>query len=265
MKRTDQDALTTALILHGAVIVLVLLAGWLAEWFRPRPEPHLFRLAAERMTDDNPAEAAVASTVPPSLPESAAPLPELKVPSLPEPRRTAELPPETPLIPVQPRFEPPPEPRARVQPMSLEEFQRQHGTPRSAQLTPRPPERTAIEPPEIDLSNLRQSMRALAQTPRTASASSTVSGSELEGYFAELRRHLYRYWERPELGSLQLSARVRFSLRPSGRFEEVRIVESSGNPAFDQSVLRAFRRLGAAPPTPDGESYSPVLTFQLIE
>jgi colicin import membrane protein len=109
-----------------------------------------------------------------------------------------------------------------------------------------------------------------AQTPRVVAPTmpraqtSAAEASALDGYFSSLIVRLREAHQAPDALSDQLSAEVRFTMAANGEISGVRIVRSSGNPAFDQSVLEAFARV-RMPPRPDGKTDEVRLTFRVRE
>ncbi|MBW8781313.1 MAG: TonB C-terminal domain-containing protein [Verrucomicrobia bacterium] len=88
-----------------------------------------------------------------------------------------------------------------------------------------------------------------ANDGRSAPASETVA-AQANAYTARLLEKLRAAHEKPAGLDGDLQAQVEFSLRADGTLAGVRIVASSGNPAFDASVLAAFQKvrdLGAPP------------------
>ena len=82
-------------------------------------------------------------------------------------------------------------------------------------------------------------------------------------YDQQLKRRVDAVWYKPD-GAEGLSTTVRFGLDRAGNLTELRIIKSSGNRAFDKSLLEAFRRAAPFSPLPQAiaESYSAVeLTF----
>ena len=47
-----------------------------------------------------------------------------------------------------------------------------------------------------------------------------------------------------------LVAAVRFEIAPDGQVSNVRLAQSSGNPAYDASAMRAVQHVGQLPPPP---------------
>ena len=84
----------------------------------------------------------------------------------------------------------------------------------------------------------------------------------MEGYFSFLKQKLEQAHEPPVGVSDKLSVRVEFMLAVDGSISQVRIVRSSGNRDFDQSVLDAFKRVPPIGPRPDGRSEPLTLEFK---
>ena len=82
-------------------------------------------------------------------------------------------------------------------------------------------------------------------------------------YDQQLKRRVDAVWYKPD-GSEGLSTTVRFGLDRAGNLTELKIIRSSGNRAFDKSLLEAFQLAAPFSPLPQAiaESYSGVeLTF----
>ena len=69
-------------------------------------------------------------------------------------------------------------------------------------------------------------------------------------YFRTIQQRVKDAWTFPG-GANDLSADVEFSIGADGALNGVKIAKSSGDAAFDQSVLRAIRRAAPFPPPPD--------------
>ena len=86
-------------------------------------------------------------------------------------------------------------------------------------------------------------------------------------YFRTVQQRVKDAWTFPG-GSNDLSADVEFSIGADGTLNGVKIAKSSGDSAFDESVLRAIRRAAPFPPPPDRyrSQFSDVVsTFKLGE
>lgn len=95
-------------------------------------------------------------------------------------------------------------------------------------------------------------------------ALSAAEGERMERYFAMLILRLREAHEKPGGLSDLLNAEVQFTVAANGGISGVRIVRSSGNTEFDQSVVAAFARV-KMPGRPDGKSDVKTLTFRIRE
>lgn len=86
-------------------------------------------------------------------------------------------------------------------------------------------------------------------------------------YFRTVQQKVKDAWTFPG-GSNDLSADVEFSIGADGTLNGVKIAKSSGDPAFDESVVRAIKRAAPFPPPPDryrAQFSDVVSTFKLGE
>jgi TonB family protein len=86
-------------------------------------------------------------------------------------------------------------------------------------------------------------------------------------YFRTVQQRVKDAWTFPG-GSNDLSADVEFSIGADGSLNGVKIAKSSGDAAFDESVMRAIKRAAPFPPPPDRyrSQFSDVVsTFKLGE
>jgi len=86
-------------------------------------------------------------------------------------------------------------------------------------------------------------------------------------YFRTVQQKVKGAWTFPG-GSNDLKADVEFSISADGTLSGVKIAKSSGDSAFDESVLRAIRRAAPFPPPPDryrAQFSDVVSTFKLGE
>jgi len=88
---------------------------------------------------------------------------------------------------------------------------------------------------------------------------------QMEAYFALLAQRIREAQEKPEGLSTELVVRIEFQVYASGAIGAVKIIRSSGNRAFDDSVLKAFRSVRPVGPRPDGKSDAKVADFRMRE
>ena len=129
--------------------------------------------------------------------------------------------------------------------------------PKPRPVAPRP----NVAVPQIDVPKLIMPQ----STPRNPSPQlSSQQVSALADYSARLRSRIDAAWTKPaQLAGVNLVAKVVFDVTASGRISNVRLSPSSGNPAFDQSILAAFRGALSAGPTPTGQSHQFSLPFRM--
>jgi len=90
--------------------------------------------------------------------------------------------------------------------------------------------------------------------------------SALSQYIRRLRAKIDAAWTKPaQLAGVNLVARVVFNVSSSGRLSNPRLTKSSGNAAFDQSIVSAFKLANTVGPTPTGQGYQYTLAFRMLD
>jgi len=243
MRLPKDQPLWTSLILH-AVVLLGLFLATIVQAFKPKEPPHVFEMV-------DPSEAVSESPQP--SPQPTPDLPPVELPPVPP----VEIPRPKPVERPKPQPAPAPEPEPLI---SAAEFFKANPKPdpRPQPVQPRP----QISVPRIDVPQL---VIPRTDTPSAAPLSQQQL-SALANYSSRLRARIDAAWTKPpQLAGVQLVAEVIFDVDPSGRITNVRIRRSSGNAAFDQSILAAFRRATSAGPTPTGQGHQFVLPFRMRE
>ena len=128
-------------------------------------------------------------------------------------------------------------PKPEVVAMSYQDFIKTQGKPKVAQ-----PKKEAVVPvvaPKIKTQNVRESLES------SLSAIQSLNVEEISAYEALIRSRLDAFWEEPAsfLGYTN-SAVVDFDVDTKGAIVAVRIAKSSGSPVFDDSIKKAFGRVG---------------------
>ncbi len=244
MKLPKDQPFWTSVILH-LVVLLGLFLATIVQAFKPKEKPHVFE-----MVDQPPSEVS-------DSPNSPSPLPPV------------ETPPEVDLSPVPQIDIPPPEPTPRPvetppkpKLVNYEDFIKNNPIkdPKPRQQTPR----QQITVPQIDVPQL-----VVPQNPSSQNTNRPLSQqqlTELQRYSARLRSNINAAWTKPaQLAGVRLISEVVFDVSASGRITNVRLRPGSGNSAFDQSVLAAFRKASSAGPTPTGQAHSFTLPFRMLD
>lgn len=247
-----RPALWASIALHLLLLLLAALFTFIR--FPETPDStHVFEmLASDGVTSESPQPSAAN---PPKLIEPLAP--KLK----PLPTFVA---PEPPVVKSTPVAKPPP--AVAVKEMSYEEFKRQH-----AIKTPQPEVRTASpsppKVPQLSTANIRKNLQQTLQNSSTHSAASTAStASAIDAYGAQVNQLLNRAWKKPaQLIGVRLSVTVVFEVTAAGQIIRPRLSPSSGNAAFDRSVLEAFKQVGFVGISPNGQKNVFQMTFRMVD
>ncbi|MFO8027841.1 MAG: TonB family protein [Opitutales bacterium] len=255
MKLPKDQPFWTSVILHVVVLVGFFLAT-VIETLKPKEEPHVFEMVEAPAQEQ--AAAAPAEAPPPPDPEMPELEPVPEVAEVPEPvaREPEPAPPES----SPPEPEPaPPEPAV----ISYEDFVRENPIrePRPRQSQPR----QRVTAPRIEVPELvvPADSSSSASNPRQLSQQEM---SELRKYSAQLRSRIDTAWSKPgNLAGVRIAATVVFDVSASGKITKPRLKPGSGNAAFDQSVLAAFRKVASAGPTPTGKGHSFTMTFRMTD
>ena len=88
---------------------------------------------------------------------------------------------------------------------------------------------------------------------------------QMDAYFATLADRLKQAHEKPESMDRTLVTRVEYYVGPDGTIGAVKIIKSSGNRAYDDSVLKAFRSVRPIGPRPDGRGSSITADFRVTD
>lgn len=260
MNLRKNQAFWTAVILH-VVVLLGLFIGTIVEAFKPKEQQHVFEMV------DPPSEQAQAQDSP-APPETLTEVPEVDLRPVPQ----VEIP--------KPRPAPDPAPRSASTPdpvptppkpelTTAAEFFKNNPKPDPRPQTSRPRQVRApqIEAPRLVVPRARPSAANPSAANPSANASPQLSQqqiSALADYSSRLRSRIDAAWQKPpQLAGVRLVAEVVFTVSASGRISNVRLNPGSGNAAFDQSVLAAFREATSAGATPTGDSHEFRLSFRM--
>lgn len=107
-------------------------------------------------------------------------------------------------------------------------------------------------------------------TGSSGGSSGAGSGNEVGLYHAHVKATYVSHWQQPKLNTSvfqKLRVRTEIVIAPDGRVIRAQIVQRSGNPELDQSVLQALSNVPYLQPLPaplqGSASYSVVLNFDL--
>ncbi len=234
MKIPKDQPFWTSVILH-LMVLLALFLVTIVQAFKPKEKPHVFEMV------DPPSEL--------SQSQQATPQPPVK-------KALDKLPPVSkvntpkPSVPTPRPEEKPPKPQI----IDYRDFTKEH-------LKDKPKPRPVAPPREIDVHQI--DVPDLSPS-RPSPQVSRQQMSALADYSSRLRSRIDAAWVKPtQLAGMRFVAKVVFDVSPSGQITNVRLHRGSGNAAFDQSILAAFRSASPAGPTPTGQLHQFSLSFQI--
>lgn len=240
MTRTDDldlGALAKSLLVHLTVIGLCFVTWQCSEPRVVKMPAHVKAVVISKGSQaDRPA--------PKSKPQE----PQKKV----EPPKKVETPKKVePPKPVEPpkKVEPPKpvEPPKKVVPPKKVEPSKKVEPPKKVEPTKKiePPKKPKpkVKPNYDDL--IDEELDDLAKPVKnTASSSDSSTSNEVDEYLAGIRSDIERRWSRPPLSRNGMKVLLRIFLLPGGELNDVQVVESSGNAAFDRSAVAAVQKVG---------------------
>jgi protein TonB len=243
MKIPKDQPLWTSVILH-LVVLLALFLVTIVQAFKPKEKPHVFEMVDPPSEVNQSQQAVPQPHVPPveQTPVKLPPVPKVNIPKPPVP---------TP----RPKEKPPPKPQI----IDYRDFTKEHpkDKPKPRPVAPRPDISVhLIDVPKLIISRNPSPSRPSPQlSPQQMSA--------LDGYSSRLSSRINAAWVKPaQRAGVRLVAKVVFDVLSSGQITNVRLRPGSGNNAFDQSILTAFRNASSAGPTPTGQSHEFSMSFQ---
>jgi TonB family protein len=264
MRASSPSAIAVSLIIHAFVAAIIFVTTiYVAQQDKP---PVIFELVAGPPTAPD-------ELVAPALGNTTAPVraDASQVVAPPEPPVTETVQTSEPVVKDSVKPETKPDTSITKQlkkseKLSYKDYLKKHPTPKPAVVASNSPPKSANVP--------RVDVQGIANGVRGGSASNTKGGgggkaltreeqSELNTYISFLLNALKEAHEPPPGVSDQLAAEVTFDITAGGSILDPRISKSSGDRAFDASVLEAFRRVRPIGPTPTGQADTWKVTFRM--
>lgn len=226
MKVPKDRPFLTSLGLHLVVLVGFLLFT-IVQAFWPKEKIHVFEIIDLPNMDNS---------------SQKTDLPAKKVPNLPEDAVSTPAPKPQPLVSAKEFFEKNPKP---------------HPKPREVKRDVK----IAVQQIEVRDLVIKSNTTVDRQEQMTDQQNSALSQ-----YIMRLRSKIDAAWTKPaELEGINLVARAVFNVSSSGRLSNPRLTKSSGNAAFDQSIISAFKLANTVGPTPTGQGYQYTLAFRMLD
>ena len=255
MNANSPSSLLASLTIHAFVAALVFLStAYVAR--SAREQPVIFELVAGPATAPDelvaPAHGNTLTKVKLEVPKVEA------VATMPEPEPVVQTKPETkPDTSLAKEMK-------QSQRMSYKDYLKKHPTPKQ---TAAVPPRLAANVPRVDTQGIAQGVKggSTANTRGGGGGNALVreQQSQMDTYISLLIQELKKAHEPPPGVSDRLETKVTFDITASGAILNPRISKSSGDKAFDESVLEAFLRMRSIGPTPNRRADTWTVTFKM--
>lgn len=283
MHAKSPSSILVSLTIHAFVAALIFVSTvYVAQRDKP---PVIFELVAGPPTARDALEApAAGNTEKPvklDVPKVEAPPQKVEPPPAEtsptnEPEVKEDTPPTKTVSTKAPPVKPPP-PKAATTDMSIakemkrsarvsyQEYLKKHPPPKPSAGTPT--QKTAANVPRIDAQGIQGGVHGGSTANRRGGgggkAMTREEQNEFNTYISFLLSALKEAHEPPPGVNDTMEAKVTFDITANGSILNPRISKSSGDRAFDDSVIEAFRRVKSIGPTPDGKADTWTVTFRM--
>lgn len=276
MRATSPNSLFLSLTLHLLFVAAIFLATYFVAQ-KAKEQPVIFELVAGPPTAPDELVAPALGNTPQAI-KLEVPKIEL-VPTMPEPEPVVQTEPEVQeAVPPPPAEKPKPKAKAvekpkpdtsivkemkQAQRMSYKDYLKKHPTPK--QKAPAP--RKAPNVPRVDAQGIAQGVKGGSTANNRGGGGGTALTREqqdrMSTYISLLIQELKKAHEPPPGVNDRMETKVTFDITASGAIMNPRISKSSGDKAFDESVLEAFLRVRSIGPTPNRRSDTWTVTFKM--
>lgn len=241
--------------IHGAFFLFVIVAS-IVHFERKENKVHVFDLISPVTAEAKQAPEAFPEVKTPDVKKAELQAHKTPIKQLPAPVKTEVTKSEPAAKKVT---KPHPKPEKKL--VSYDEFVKKHGKPQ----TSAPPQVKPVAVPRISTKGFSAQLQNVVVQDSVNGSWTQTNNTAFMQYLAELKQKLDAVWLKPQsLSKLtHLEALVEFTIEPSGKLNAVHVVGASGQPLFDESVIRAFTQLQSAGRPPDGKRYSLRLTFRM--
>lgn len=187
------------------------------------------------------------------------PQPEPEPAPEPEPEPAPEPEPEPAPAP-QPK--PAPKPNPTPKPKQQERITYKDFLKKNPEKRNPKPQRQRTTPRKVKVGSVKASFSNINQIANISASATTGAAmkNELAAYAQYIHSMAKRNWVPPQDLYEELETEISFVVSKSGVISAFRIIRSSGNSAFDNSVATTFKSISLMPP-PDKQQHTVTLTF----
>lgn len=186
--------------------------------------------------------------------------PSAPTPQIATPRRIAA---PAPAPPKKAHAKPPPAPsKPSVARNAMPDLSTRKQTPSQPSTDTVERKEAARTPPQASSPSVPTAAPGRPAKSDSVAISAEGAGIGADLYYLDLMRgKIKQYWNYPA-GARGLKVKVQFTILRSGRIQDVKLQETSGNYYFDAAAIRAIQQANPFPPLPEG-TYRPSETFSV--
>lgn len=256
-----------SIALHAAVALAAIVAVFVKTVLKtdeqPQP-PVVFEIVEP---SPQPAPAPAPAPIPQETQITQPKIEEIEKLDIPEPQPEPEPAPEpepepAPAPQPKPAPKPNPTPKPKQQEMiSYEDFLKKNPEKRNPK-----PQRQRTTSRKVNVGSVKASFPNINQIANISASATTGAAmkNKLTAYAQYIHSMAKRNWVPPQDLHEELETEISFVVSKSGVISAFRIIRSSGNSAFDNSVATTFKSISLMPP-PDKQQHTITLTFSSVD
>ena len=242
-----------SIALHAAVALAAIVAVFVKTVLKTdeQPQPPVVFEIVEPSPQPAPAPAPIPQETQITQPK----IEEIKKLDIPEPQPEPEPAPEPEPEPA-PKPNPTPKPKQQKR-ISYKDFLKKNPEKRNSKH-----QRQRTTPRKVKVGSVKASFSNINQIANISASATTGAAmkNELAAYAQYIHSMAKRNWVPPQDLYEELETEISFVVSKSGVISAFRIIRSSGNSAFDNSVATTFKSISLMPP-PDKQQHTVTLTF----
>ena len=246
-----------SIALHAAVALAAIVAVFVKTVLKTdeQPQPPVVLVMVEPSPQPEPEPAPAPQETQITQPK----IEEIEKLDIPEPQPEPEPAPEPEPEPA-PKPNPTPKPKQQKR-ISYKDFLKKNPEKRNSKH-----QRQRTTPRKVNVGSVKASFSNINQIANISASATTGAAmkNELAAYAQYIHSMAKRNWVPPQDLYEELETEISFVVSKSGVISAFRIIRSSGNSAFDNSVATTFKSISLMPP-PDKQQHTITLTFSSVD
>lgn len=250
-----------SIALHAAVALAAIVAVFVKTVLKTdeQPQPPVVFEIVEPSPQPAPAPAPIPQETQITQPK----IEEIEELDIPEPQPEPEPAPEPEPEPAPaPQPKPAPKPNPTPKPKQQERISYKDFLKKNPEKRNSKHQRQRTTPRKVKVGSVKASFSNINQIANISASATTGAAmkNELAAYAQYIHSMAKRNWVPPQDLYEELETEISFVVSKSGVISAFRIIRSSGNSAFDNSVATTFKSISLMPP-PDKQQHTVTLTF----